>query len=174
MTRQQRLRRVVLISCHFVRNMAYYRAGWRQRLLIRTSDFWKSINGNCIDIAVLEWCKLFAEPRGLHYWETVVTDVHAFEAGLLQAVGPGWSRESFDGYARHVRIFRDKFVAHLDNELEAHVPSLDDCWKSVHFYHSYVVNEAANVSLHGLPRDLAAYYHLKLTEAATEYGAQET
>lgn len=155
--------------------MAYYRAGWRERRLIRKSDFWKSINGNCIDIAVLEWCKLFAEPRGLHYWETIVADVPAFEAGLLAAVGPGWSRESFDGYVRHVRKYRDKFVAHLDDELVAHIPSLDDCWKSVHFYHEYLVaNETATISLHGLPRDLTAYYELKLKEAAAEYSTQET
>jgi hypothetical protein len=62
----------------------------------------------------------------------------------------------------------------LDNDLEAQIPSLDDCWKSAHFYHSYVIaNEAATVSLHGLPRDLAVYYELKFREATAEYGGQE-
>lgn len=154
--------------------MAYYRAGWQRKRLIRTSEFWKSINGNCIDIAVLEWCKLFAEPRGLHYWEAIITDVRAFEAGLLEAVGPGWNRSSFDGYVKHVRTYRDKFVAHLDNELEAQIPGLEDCWKSAHYYHSYVVaNEIVGLSLHGLPTDLAVYYELKFKEAAAEYGEQD-
>lgn len=63
MTREQRLRRVVILWCHFTRNMAYYRAGWKDKKPVRSFEFWNTLNGNCLDIAVLEWCKLIGERK---------------------------------------------------------------------------------------------------------------
>ncbi len=39
MTRQQRLRRVALLCCHFTRNLAYYRSGWSSGQLLPSSEF---------------------------------------------------------------------------------------------------------------------------------------
>lgn len=36
---------------------------------------------------MLEWCKLFADKKGKHYWGNVVTDKVGFKAGLLKALG---------------------------------------------------------------------------------------
>jgi hypothetical protein len=41
-------------------------------------QFWVIINGNFLDIAVLEWCKLFGDTRGKHYFGKVISDVPAF------------------------------------------------------------------------------------------------
>lgn len=52
--------------------MAYYRAGWKDKKLILGGNFWTGINGNCLDIAVLEWCKLFADRKDPHHWKKIV------------------------------------------------------------------------------------------------------
>jgi hypothetical protein len=76
-TQRDRVRRAAILCVHFMRNLAYYRAGWAVRvghsgrsgsshrvLLRNDSQFWRTVNGNCLDACILEWCKLFAEPRG--------------------------------------------------------------------------------------------------------------
>lgn len=170
MDREQRLRRVILICCHFARNMAYYRAGWKNKKLIKNTDFWIGVNGNCIDIALLEWCKLFGDRKANHSWEKIITDRTAFQAGLLETLGPGMNMEGFEYFAKQVRIYRDKFVAHLDNELVADIPGLDECWLSVKFYHKYLLEHETNsVLAHGLPSNLQIFYEAKFEEALIEY-----
>src|SRR5271165_4315169 len=67
--RTERLRRVLVLCCYFVQNLAFYRAGWDNKIFRRyRSQFWVTANGNFLDHCVLEWCKLFGDERGEHYW----------------------------------------------------------------------------------------------------------
>ena len=68
MSRKDRLRRVVLLCCAFTRNLAYYRVGQEEehRDLLdaeknESANFWRVANSNCVDMCVLEWCKLFGD-----------------------------------------------------------------------------------------------------------------
>lgn len=171
MDREKRLRRVLLICAHFTRNMAYYRAGWRPKTgFARTTQFWITANGNCIDIAVLEWCKLFADRSDKHHWRRIVSDKSAFEESLIDALGPGSNKRTFDEYITIVRRYRDKFVAHLDDDEEAFPPTLDDARAAVSFYFKYVRNrEGKGYAFRGLPTDLDAYYEECYEEARREY-----
>ena len=72
MTKIQRLRRIGLLCRHFARNLAYYRAGWVGSSLVRDSDFWRTVNRNFLDVAVLEWCKLLGDEKARHYWRKTV------------------------------------------------------------------------------------------------------
>ena len=80
MTRRDRLRRAVIVCTSFVRNLAYYRACHGQHgspLLAEAHpqvSFWRQANANFLDVSVLEWCKLFGEPKGEHGWRLIVTD----------------------------------------------------------------------------------------------------
>ncbi len=85
MTRNQLLRRVGILCCHCLRNIAYYKEGWRSGKLIFRDQFWVTINGNFMDICVIEWCKLFGDTRGKHYWGKVITEKDKFLTGLLGA-----------------------------------------------------------------------------------------
>jgi hypothetical protein len=94
---RDRKRRVVLLCTSFVRNVAFYRAAWSdeaQPLLSernpKDANFWRQVNGNFIDIAVLDWCKLFGNSKDTarkrlekHHWRRVVSDPEVFEAKLL-------------------------------------------------------------------------------------------
>jgi hypothetical protein len=95
------------------------------------------MEGNCIDIAVLEWCKLFAENGGWHSWRRVVTDPEDFEAALLESLGK--TQEQFEQIILEVRRYRDRFIAHLDNDQTMQIPLFDPLLESTRFYFSHIV-----------------------------------
>ena len=49
MTRKQRLRRVAILCCHCLRNLAFYKSGWKDGSLKIDGDFWINVNGNFLD-----------------------------------------------------------------------------------------------------------------------------
>lgn len=157
MTRRARLRRVGILCCHFLRNLAFYQAGWRKGALIFNEQFWVNVNGNFIDICVLEWCKLFGDKRGQHYWRKVVKDQATFLGGLLQAVGQ--TEGEFDAYVEEMRTYRDKFIAHLDSENVMNIPKLRAAKKSVSFLYDYLLaNEEEDNCFHDAPPNASYFY----------------
>jgi len=136
MTRRQRLRRVALLCCHFLRNLAFYKAGWDGKTIKRKSPFWVGANGNFLDHCVLEFCKLFGDPKGKHYWRKIVTDASAFEAALLGELK--MTLAEFNDYVDVMRTYRDKFVAHLDLDEVMHIPHLDTARKAVSYLYDHL------------------------------------
>jgi hypothetical protein len=135
LTARDRARRTATLCGHCLRNIAFYRAG-RHRLKLRiTREFWKGANGNCIDLALLEWCKLFADSKGKHHWSKTITDQKAFMLGLHARLG--YSEAQFNAYVESVRHLRDKFIAHLDDEKTMFFPLLRPARASV----AYLFNE---------------------------------
>ena len=53
---------------------------------------------------------------------------------------------SFDDYRTSMRAYRDKFLAHLDNELTMQIPRLEFAEFSVGLYHEVVVSEELSAS----------------------------
>jgi len=156
LSRRDRLRRVVIVCCHFIRNLAYYRVGgkhptgWKNLPLGPTASFWRTVNGNFIDVCVLEWCKLIGDAKGQHCWERIVSDKANFKSELLKHLTV--SECEFEEFRLKMREYRDKFIAHLDSDREMKIPALDLARKSVEFYHAYVVaNEAQLGDLSGWP-----------------------
>lgn len=168
MTRTQRLRRVLLVCAHCVRNLAYYRAGWHNRRPIRVEPFWNTVNGNFVDICVLEWCKLFGDAKAPHSWRRIVADRAAFERGLLRHLEIG--ANAFAVTVSELRTYRDKFVAHLDSELTGQIPQFAIVKASVEYYHSYILRTEGSAQLcKSLPTDLAAFYDACTREARMYY-----
>jgi hypothetical protein len=166
LSRKERLCRVALLCCHFIRNLAFYRVGsrhndgWATIPLTPTGEFWRTVNGNFIDTCVLEWCKLLGDCKDEHFWKNVVSDAAAFETALL--LGLNMDAAAFERYRCKVRKYRDKFIAHLDHERVMDVPHLDIARSSVEFYHAYLLqNEVQVGDLSGLPdteENLRLYY----------------
>ena len=163
MPRKDRLRRVVLLCCSFARNLAYYRVLWSEehKHLLDLSnfhvDFWRAVSSNFLEMCVLEWCKLFGDKRGKHYWGKIVTDVSGFEAGMLRHLG--LEADAFEKEICVMRLYRDRFIAHLDSDYVANVPRFDVHKKAVWFYHAHIVNHEANPGdLAKLPLDIERGY----------------
>lgn len=174
MSRRDRLRRVVILCRNFAVNLAYYRAGRKpehlrlQDLRHPGANFWRTVSGNCIDISVLEWCKLFGDPKGEHYWKKIVSDAATFEKELLNHLGI--DNAAFQKEIEVMRKYRDKFLAHLDSDEVMNIPALDIAKKAVWFYHAHLVqHEAQPGDLAGLPIELDVGYAQCEEEARTIY-----
>ena len=178
LTTRDKLRRVILLCCHFARNLAYHRAGLDTKGQVRRrgSDFWVTVNGNFLDQCVLEWSKLFgttgSDRKGVHYWKNAVSDKTRFQTEMFQRI----DRAKFDAMFKVMRRYRNKFLAHLDQESKMNFPILESAKESVWLYHEYVVkNEAHPGDLSAPPRDLPTnledYYRFCEGEAKKIYGA---
>jgi hypothetical protein len=174
LTERDRVRRVAIICCHCLRNIALYRAGWkRDRECARVErPFWVSANGSCLDVAIMEWCKLFTERpttrSGRHHWRTVVTKQSEFMTGLCVRLGV--SEAGFEQYAKTVVRYRNKFVAHLDNERTAYIPFMWVARSSAAFLYDHLRDDPAFAKyLPDLAPSAAAYYATTYRGAWYEY-----
>jgi hypothetical protein len=123
-------------------------------------NFWRLIYGNQMDMAVLEWCKLFgsddAERQPVH-WKNVAVDQAAFRAGLFTAVGMDeaqWAR-----YWREMKTYRDYTVAHHDPRRESipTFPVLDPALNGAIYYFEYVRAELAKLGVNQQPSNVRLY-----------------
>ncbi|UFZ03054.1 hypothetical protein LQG66_27970 [Bradyrhizobium ontarionense] len=159
LTRRERLRRTAILCGHCIRNLAYYRAGWNGGELRfgRRSRIHGSINGNFLDVMVLEWLKLFVATEQ-HAWQNVVTDKAQFLQGLLAQLT--CTETQFNDYINEMRTYRDKFIAHLDSRRQMDVPVMDMAREAAIYYHRYLLaNENQNDPYRpDLDYDIAALY----------------
>lgn len=168
MSRRKRLRRVALLCSAFTTNAAYYRIGTRAEYshLRDQNTFWRTANSNFLDTCVLEWCKLFGDEKGQHYWGNIVAEPKTFQANLLSHLGV--TEAAFKAEIQVMRQYRDKFLAHLDSELKMQVPTLDVAMRAVWFYQAHLVSsEAKPGDLIGLDADLEGAFEI-LEARATE------
>ncbi len=157
-------RRQAILSCAIIRNIAFYYAGWitedDQGRLKDDTDLGRTINSNFIDVAVLEWSKLFVDREASHHWRRFVQGTEArtaFRTRLLAAIGldlPAWEQ-----YHADVKTYRDRFIAHLDDDEVMIPPRLRVALDSTVFFYEHLVSNApAGASAGRLPHDSRAYY----------------
>ena len=119
-------------------------------------------NSNFLDISVLEWCKLFGDRRGKHHWRKVVANQDAFLEALL--IKLKITEQEFDAYIEEMRIYRDKFIAHLDTEKIMHPPKMRVARKSVSFLYDHLLsNEQQDDCFHDAPKKASKFYAILLT-----------
>jgi len=163
MNRRTRLRRTGILCMHFVRNAAYYRAFNAAPVPRRREQFWRTINGNFIDVCMLEWCKLFGDLKAQHHWSKCVTDTARFLAGLYEHIG--LSEAEFEAYRLEVREYRDKFVAHLDELNQMQIPQLQPALDSVRYLYQYMLEHEDDAdAFHDAPRNADTRYQQHLRE----------
>ena len=168
LSREERLRRVVIFCSDFTRNFAYYRAGLKHKAMWEAQPFWRTVSNNFLDHCGLEWCKLFVERKGKHCWRNVISDANAFESSLLR--GAKINAVDFQELVGKIRRYRDKFVAHLDLEIIMDIPELEPAWRCVLFYHEYVLaNETRTGDYPDLPNDLLHYLEFCTNDADKSY-----
>jgi hypothetical protein len=117
---------------------------------------------------VLEWCKLFADTTGKHYWANVVTNKVGFKAGLLKYLGI--DEAIFEKEIAIMLRYRDKFLAHLDSDEVMNIPGLDTAKKAAFYYYAYLVtNETREGDFLGFDPELDAPYEKMEKEAEAAY-----
>jgi hypothetical protein len=157
----ERRRRVVQLCCSFLRNLAFHRAGLDIEVQNKLLDarhpqaaFWREVHENFFDMCVLDWGKLFADGKkgnwGKHHWRRVVENPDRFEADLYATLGV--RPTEFAALITNIKHYRDKFVAHLDEERTMLLPALEVAKKSIAFLHGRLVQHAGGCGdWRGLP-----------------------
>jgi hypothetical protein len=172
MTRRQLLRRSGKLCCHVLRNLALYRSGWRGGLLRVDGVFWRSANSNFLDIAFLEWAKLFADWNGRYHWRKVISDPEAFHAGLFQKLR--MNETDFADYLVQVKTYRDKFLAHLDELDVMNIPHTNVARKSAAYLFDYLrSNEEIEGCFHDAPATAADFYKIIAIQGSQTYSKAE-
>lgn len=76
----------------------------------------------------------------------------------------------FEKFTEKVLRYRDKFIAHLDDDLVMNIPRIRVMRKSAAFYYKRILNDPKNVkSLFDAPSNPGMYYGERFKEALAEY-----
>ena len=101
-------------------------------------NFWRMIQGDSLDIALLEWCKVFGVDSEHSHWKHFVTNHAEFRTGLFKSAGV-----DADGWREHweqVTTYRNELVAHnLDDRASTHFPSLELVLKSCFYFFQHLI-----------------------------------
>ena len=121
-------------------------------------NFWRLIHGNQLDIAVLEWCKVFSSDGEATHWKKIVppADHDQFRDSLFAAVGV--TADEWAAYWKKMKAYRDNLVAHhIELNRVANYPSLGLAMKSSFFYYTYLIKELRALGETRYPDELQIY-----------------
>jgi cation transport regulator ChaC len=147
-------------------------------------NFWRLIYGDLMDMAVIEWCKLFGSDHEVHqpvHWKNILPeDRHeAFRTGLLAHLRV--SQEDWLRYREGMKHYRDNHAAHMsapwlrpdpkDKALpEDRYPELGMALEAAYFYYRALIARLADGGIdRRYPPDIGEYcerYVAQATEAA--------
>ncbi len=147
MAREQIVERHIQLCWGFARTALVKRV--MHEVLPQTRiDFWRIIQGGTLDLAVIEWCKLFGNRDEDTHWSRLIPEAghDKFRTGLRAAVG--MNEAEWDTYWQSMVDYRNEVAAHHDLDPgNAHYPSLDAALEAVYHYHnSYLFSEWAVVN----------------------------
>lgn len=131
-------------------------------------NFWRVMHGNLLDMAVLEWCKLFGSDDEDHqqvHWKNLFANEDEFRAGLLARVG--MDKRAWAAYWTQMRAYRDQHVAHLDFDKRdvTSYPDLGPAQSSCAYYYSRLIQELRGLGEERFPSDLGDYYEAFLAQS---------
>lgn len=148
MTRNRKLRRVGQLCLYFAKNYAYYKAGIKAKISNDTNDFWITAQNNFLDIAILEWSKLFLQPKNSKYhWKKIVRNKDDFQKLV----------EQYDH--RVIETYRNKFVAHLDSRIIMNIPILNGALSLACSLYSDVYSQLEDSLKLDMPNSLQDWYN---------------
>lgn len=121
-------------------------------------NFWRLIYGNQLDIAVIEWCKLFGSDSEATHWKKIVpkTDHLRYRAGLLASIGA--TETTWATYWKEMKKYRDNMAAHQNSLARVpRFPKLDMALKSSYYHYRYVIGRLRGLGVRRFPDDLDVY-----------------
>ncbi len=123
-------------------------------------NFWRIQYGNLMDMAVIDWCKLFgsddAERQPIH-WKNIADDQDSFRFALLSELA--MTHEDWETYWQEMKKYRDFNAAHHDPR-RAEIPTypvLDKALGSALFYFEYVQQEMQKLGADLQPANIRTY-----------------
>jgi hypothetical protein len=119
-------------------------------------NFWRLIYGNLLDVAVLEWCKVFGTDAEPTHWKKVIADHDSFRKGLLATLKT--DEAAWNAYWEEMKHYRDNRISHHveDADLERW-PKLDLAVESSYYYYAHLIKELRDLGETKYPDDLREY-----------------
>jgi hypothetical protein len=123
-------------------------------------NFWRLMHGNLMDMAVIDWCKVFGsddEQKQKLHWNNVVDDQDGFREGLLRHIG--LDETCWCTYWNSMKKYRDQHAAHADFDKRdvKHYPMLNLALTSSYFYYGQIIGELHRLGKMRYPLDFEAY-----------------
>jgi hypothetical protein len=121
-------------------------------------NFWRLIYGNQLDIAVIEWCKVFGSDGEATHWKKVVPTIYhvRFRNDLLASAGIAGG--AWTSYWKEMKTYRDNLAVHHNSAIRIpEFPKLDIALKSSYFYYAHLIKEMRQLGETRFPDDLEAY-----------------
>ncbi|MEZ0245705.1 MAG: hypothetical protein ACAH09_03645 [Methylophilaceae bacterium] len=161
MNKRKKIRLSCSLCLSFARNYGLYLAAWNEDgshfiggsiTQLSPETYLNQVTninvGNSIDIATLEWCKLFGnyDQEKLH-WQKVVKNKANFKLQLLKHFDQNDS--AWIAYHKSILNYRDKRVAHLD-EADAEkvfVPFLEKALSLIFEYYNYLIDIESDLAI---------------------------
>lgn len=131
-------------------------------------NFWRIQYGNSLDMAVIEWCKLFGSDDEVNqqiHWKNMFSDGDGFREGLFSNLE--LNQEVWNSYWKSMKGYRDQHVAHLDFKRRdvSNYPDLDLAVASADYYYGKVLVELRTMGESRFPEELGVYYESFLKQA---------
>lgn len=159
LTRTQQLEQVIQLIASIVRNIHLKR-------VMHTINpnphlnFWKVIYGNFLDIAVLEWCKLFGSDDASNqptHWKNIFSNHQDFCDRLMKHLNT--DQPQWHSYWEEIKRYRDQMVAHHDIRRITirNYPILDIALQATFFYYQEIIRELRATGVRRYPEELEQY-----------------
>lgn len=174
MADSKKIRRIARLCLYVIGNIACYKAGWtNQKTFKIDTDFWRKVNGNFLDIATLDYCKLFVDINGKHHWSTIFSDKKVFREKLFTSIN--LSEECYKNEVVEIKKYRDKFLAHLDEPTSLYYPNSEIILKSsIYLYHQLATNSKTIMALSDVDIEPQDFYDKYYEDALKEIKNAET
>ena len=155
----ERIKRRTLILClNILRNYAYLNV-----CVQKNGKFYETIRNNFISVITLEWCKIFVDKKGKHYWEKSIEDRGNFITEMIGELG--MCKEAYDRDVVLFKNFRDEAVAHLDKKNHITFPNLEITKHTTIYLYEYLMEGDESADNKNLMPDIRSYYDICAQEA---------
>ena len=140
-------------------------------------SYWILISSNFLDVAILEWCKVFGSKSDATHWTSNVPDDATFRTGLFEKLKV--TEAEWSAYWECVKTYRDKVIAHYDSTSTVNDhPDFCLALKACFYYYDMLNKQLKRGSIGGYPESLEDYYEKSLDQAKvfseTAYRATES
>ena len=107
----------------FVKYLTYHRCILTAKLT-KKSEILTSTYNAFLGVATITWCNVFGATKGnLHWSKTIRNITKEIEQDFKNRIysSTGLNEQEYQKYQRNIKKFRDKYIAHLDLNWQAHI-----------------------------------------------------
>jgi hypothetical protein len=146
----------IVLLRNFVWQLIHHRA-MKAAIHEFNQGFWRMTFSNCLDMAVLEWCKLFGANAEHQHWSKVFSNKDEFRQHILKATG--MNSGQWKKYWEELTAYRNEAVSHFFPDFKPpRYPDMEPALKSVFACYEYLLEKLDKYGVqHGFPYSLEIY-----------------